>query len=301
MSILGGPEMHKEIEAKTLLSASKNPSSWFGVNYTFNTYRGCEHHCIYCDSRSMCYRIDNFDELIVKRNSVEVLRKELKNKRKKGCLGTGAMSDPYTRSEKDYMITRGCLEAIAEYNYPVHITTKSNLILRDIDLLEEINKIYASVAITITTTDDNLAKIIEPGAPSSSERLKALGVLSELGICTSITMMPILPFIEDTEENILDIVNKASYYGVKHIVPWLGMSLRDRQRDYYYKRLDKSFPGLRIKYEKSFGDRYSCSVRNAKKLYYSLSEACSKYGISLKMPSYHQKVSAVQLSLLNDI
>lgn len=210
------------------------------------------------------------------------------------------MSDPYTRSERHYQLTRGCLEAIAKYRFPIHITTKSNLILRDIDILQEINKIYASVAITITTTDDKLAKIVEPGASSSRDRLKALGILSELGIHTSITMMPILPFLEDTEENILDIVNKANYYGVKNIVPWLGMSLRDRQRDYYYKKLDKHFPGIREKYEKSYGDRYSCSTKNIKRLSYVLSNACSKYGISLKMPTYQSEVTAVQLSFLSN-
>ncbi|NLK94204.1 MAG: radical SAM protein [Clostridiales bacterium] len=291
--------MAKEIEAKVLLSRNKKPGNWFGTHYIFNIYRGCEHHCIYCDSRSLCYRIDNFDEVIVKKNAVELLRKELKSRRKKGTIGTGAMSDPYTKSEKDYLLTRGCLEAIAEYSYPVHITTKSNLILRDIDLLTEINKIYASVAMTITTSDDNLAHIIEPSAPSSTDRFKALGVLSSVGVCTSITMMPILPFIEDTEENILEIVNKADYYGVKHIVPWIGMSLRDRQRDYYYKALDKNFPGVREKYEKKYGDRYSCSSRNIKKLWNILSEACAKYKISLKMPSYEEKITSIQLSLLN--
>lgn len=290
--------MAKEIEAKVLLSKNKKPSSWFGTSYLFNIYRGCEHGCIYCDSRSLCYKVDNFDELIVKKNSVELLHKELKSKRKKGCLGTGAMTDPYTLSEKKYSLTRECLEVIAEHNYPIHLTTKSNLILRDLDILQEINKIYASVAITITTTDDNLAKKIEPHAPSPTDRFKALGILSTLGICTSITMMPILPFIEDTEENILSIVEKADYYGVKHIVPWIGMSLRDRQRDYFYENLDKNFPGIKEKYEKRFGDRYKCSGRNITKLNYALKNACSKYGISLKMPYYENKLSSMQLNLL---
>jgi DNA repair photolyase len=290
--------MTKEIEAKILLSKNKKPSSWFGTSYLFNIYRGCEHGCIYCDSRSLCYKVDNFDELIVKKNAVELLHKELKSKRKKGCLGTGAMTDPYTLSEKKYSFTRGCLEVIAEYNYPIHLTTKSNLILRDLDILQEINKIYASVAITITTTDDNLAKKIEPHAPSSTDRFKVLGILSTLGICTSITMMPILPFIEDTEENIISIVEKADYYGVKHIVPWIGMSLRDRQRDYFYEKLDKNFPGIKEKYKKRFGDRYKCSGRNITKLNYALKNACAKYGISLKMPYYENKVSSIQLDLL---
>lgn len=293
--------MNKEIEAKTLLSNNKHPMGWFGTHYLFNIYRGCEHHCIYCDSRSLCYRIDNFDELMVKKNAPELLKKELKRKRKKDTIGTGSMSDPYTKSEKDYLLTRKCLKVISDYNYPVHITTKSNLILRDLDILQEINKTYASTAITITTSDDHLAKIIEPFAPSSTERFKALGILSTLGICTSITMMPILPFLEDTEKNILDIVNKADYYGVKHIVPWIGMSLRDRQRDYYYKALDKNFPGLRAKYEKRYDNKYTCNSPNARKLYSILAEACNKYNISMKMPYYEEKITAVQLDMLNKI
>lgn len=290
--------MAKEIEAKVLLSKNQKPSSWFGTSYLFNIYRGCEHGCIYCDSRSLCYKLDNFDELIIKKNAVELLNNELKSKRKKGCLGTGAMTDPYTLSENKYSLTRWCLEVIAEHNYPIHLTTKSNLILRDLDILQEINKIYASVAITITTTDDKLAKKIEPYAPSSTDRFKALGILSTLGINTSITMMPILPFIEDTEENIISLVEKADYYGVKHIVPWIGMSLRDRQRDYFYEKLDKNFPGIKEKYEKRFGDRYKCSGRNFTKLNYTLKNACTKYGISLKMPYYENKLSSMQLDLL---
>lgn len=290
--------MIKEIKARVLLSPNKNPSGWFGTKYTFNIYRGCEHKCIYCDSRSLCYQIENFDDVIVKKNAVELLRKELKSKRKKVPLGTGAMSDPYTLSEKNYLLTRGCLETIAQYNYPIHITTKSNLILRDIDILQEINKIYASVAITIIAVDDILSKLIEPAAPTSTERFKALGILSALGICTSITMMPILPFIEDTEENIIGIVEKAHHYGVKYIVPWLGMSLRDRQRAYYYESLDKNFPGIREKYEKCFKDKYNCSTIKINKLSYVLRNVCDKYGISLKMPSYQNKLSFEQLNLL---
>lgn len=216
-------------------------------------------------------------------------------------MATGSMSDPYTKSEKNYLLTRRCLEVISENNYPVHITTKINLILRDIDLLKEINKIYASVAITITTTDDHLSSIIEPGAPSSSDRFKALGLLSTLGITTSITMMPVLPFIEDTEANILDIVNKSSYYGVKHIVPWLGMSLRDIQRDYYYKSLDENFPSLRTKYEKTFKESYNCLARNVSKLNNVLLEASSRYNISLKMLSYHHKLNSTQLNFLDKL
>ncbi|AOZ78205.1 SPL family radical SAM protein [Clostridium pasteurianum] len=293
--------MIKEIEAKSMLSTSKDPSRWFGVKYTFNSYRDCQHQCIYCDSRSECYGIENFDDLIVKINSAELLRKELSSKRKKGTIGTGAMGDPYTPAEKKYELTRKALKVISDYNYPVHLITKSNLVLRDIDILQEINKIYASVAITITTTNDDLARKVEPFASPATDRLKALGVLSKAGIVTSITMMPILPFIEDNEENIINIVNRAAHYGVNHIVPWLGMSLRDRQRAYYYSKLDSMFPGIRKKYEKSFGYKYSCSVNNYKKLSNILQEACNKYNISLKMPSYEHKLSSVQLNLFDKL
>lgn len=293
--------MIRELEAKSILSTCKKPSQWFGVKYTFNIYRGCEHKCIYCDSRSECYGIENFDDLIVKTNAVELLKKELASKRSKGTVGTGAMGDPYTMSEKKYKLTRKALEVISDSNYPVHIITKNNLILRDIEILQEINKIYASVAMTITTTDNELAKKIEPFAPSPIDRMKALGILSMVGICTSITMMPILPFIEDTKENIIDIVKKANYYGVKHIIPWLGMSLRDRQRAYYYNKLDSIFPGIREKYEKRFGYTYNCSVNNYKKLLDILHEACDKYNISLKMPTYEHKLSSVQLNLFDKL
>lgn len=290
--------MINEIQGKVLLSKNKYPSGWFGCNYLFNIYRGCEHKCIYCDSRSLCYRIENFDDLNIKINSASLLENELKSRRKKGTIGTGSMSDPYTLSEKKYMLTRKCLEIILKYNYPVHITTKSNLILRDADILSEINKIYASAAMTITTSDDALSKIIEPYAPSSSDRFKALGVLSSLGICTSITLMPVLPFLEDNEKNILEIVNKADYYGVKHIVPFLGMTMRDRQKAYFYKKLDENFPGIRDKYEKKYNDRYECLDNNIKKLNHLLLDACNKYNISLKMPSYDEKLTNIQLSFL---
>lgn len=290
--------MIQEIQGKVLLSKNKYPSSWFGCKYLFNIYRGCEHKCIYCDSRSLCYRIENFDVLNVKINAPSLLEKELKSRKKKGTIGTGSMSDPYTLSEKKYTLTRKCLEIILKYHHPVHITTKSNLILRDLDIIAEINKIYASVAMTITTSDDNLSKIIEPAAPLSSDRFKALGVLSSIGICTSITLMPVLPFIEDNEKNILDIVNKADYYGVKYIVPFLGMTMRDRQKAYFYKKLDEHFPGIRSKYENRFHNRYKCYDNNIKKLGNILLEASNKYNISLKMPSYDKQLTNIQLSFL---
>lgn len=290
--------MIKEIQAKRILNRSKHPSGWFGVVYGMNIYRGCQHNCIYCDSRSECYRIDNFDDIIVKTNAPELLDKELRNKRKRWTVGTGAMSDPYMPIEKDYELTKQCLEIIDKYNFPLQVTTKSNLILRDIKLLKSINKVYACVAITITTADDALAKKIEPNAPPPSERFKALGILSSIGIRTCITMMPILPYIEDSKENIAQIVDKANQYGVKSIVPSFGVTLRDRQRAYYYKELDKKFPGLRQKYEKRYKNYYGCSCNNYKALKQVFYEKCNKYHVEPKMPSYVKENTKEQLSFL---
>lgn len=293
--------MIKEIEAKTILSYNKNPSGWFGVKYGMNIYRGCQHGCIYCDSRSSCYQIENFDDIIVKINAIDLLKKELLHKRIKGTVGTGAMSDPYIPIEKDYKLTMQALKVIADYRYPVHITTKSNLILRDIDILQEINKIFASVAITITTIDDDLSKRVEPYAPTSTERFQAIGILSTLGISVGITMMPILPFIEDNEENIVGIVKSASEYGAKFIYPALGMTLREGQREYYYNKLDRLFPGLKEKYQRKYGNKYSCSINNYTRIKNAFYEACNKYGMTTKVPTYDNKVTAVQMSLFEEL
>ncbi|HOV26931.1 MAG TPA: radical SAM protein [Pseudobacteroides sp.] len=292
--------MIKEIKAKTILSTVKNPSSWFGVMYNMNIYRGCEHKCIYCDSRSECYRIESFDDIEVKVNAVDLLDLELSKKRKKGTVGTGAMSDPYTPIEKQYRLTQKALKVLAENRYPVHITTKSNLILRDVDILQEINKIHASVAFTITTTDNTIAQKVEPNAPSPIERLNAMGVLSTLGICTGITMMPILPFIEDNTNNIIEIVKLAKEFGASFIYPSFGMTLRDRQRNYYYEKIERLFPGVKEKYEKSYGNYYCCNSKSVSKLKEAFFESCNKYGVSTKIPTYANKLTSIQLSLFND-
>ena len=211
-----------------------------------NLYRGCEHHCIYCDSRSECYQIEDFDgELLVKVNAIDLLRQELASKRVKGVIGTGAMQDPYTPSEARLNMTGQALEVIAEWRYPVHIITKSDLILKDLDTLRRINEVHASVCFTVTTADDELGKKVEPGAPLVSDRFRAARVLAEQGIQVGLTLMPVLPFIEDNEENIAAIMARAHENGVSFVVPWFGMSMRRGQREYFYRKLDELFPGLR--------------------------------------------------------
>ncbi len=276
-----------EVEATNILTTTKNPSAWFGVKYNMNVYRGCEHKCIYCDSRSECYRINRFDtELLVKKNAPFLLRKELSHKKAKGIIGTGAMSDPYTYYEEKSLVMRKCLEVISEFKYPLNIITKSNLILRDLDLLEQISKAGACVVFTITTTDDTLSKIVEPYAPLPSKRLKAMKILSEKGIKVGVTLMPVLPFLEDTEKNILSVVREVKKYGGNFIIPGFGVTLRDRQRDYFYKELEKSFPNLKEKYEKKYGNNYSCSPDNVKVLKSIFEKECSILGLETKMRDF---------------
>jgi DNA repair photolyase len=280
--------MIKEIQAKTLLARVKGPDDCFGLYYNMNLYRGCQHQCIYCDSRSECYQIEDFDhDVLVKANAIELLRRELAGKRVVGTIGTGSMNDPYMPLEKDIRLTRRALEVIAESGFPVHVITKSDLVVRDMDLLEEISrKTYAAVTFTITTADDSLSKKLEPGAPVSSRRLAALQALSLRGILTGITLMPVLPFIEDTEENIHAIVSMGEAAGARYILPAFGMTLRDRQRAYYYDKLDLLFPGLRARYEKTYGERYYAPARNARRLGQVFTELCESLGIATKMPVF---------------
>jgi DNA repair photolyase len=289
-------QMIQEIKAKVLLSHVKQPDAWFGLKYNMNLYRGCQHQCIYCDSRSECYQIKNFSDILVKVNAIELLRKELASKRVKGVIGTGSMNDPYMPLEEKLNLTGRALEVIAQYRFPAHIITKSDLVLKDLATLDRINQVYAAVSFTITTADDELAKKVEPGASLVSERFRAMEVLASHGILTGVAMMPILPFIEDSQENITQIINRAYECGAKYIIPWFGMSLRDRQRAYYYDKLDRLFPGMRKKYEKRFGNQYHCPINNAARLEKVFSQLCSRYGIASRIKQY-QAETATQLRL----
>ncbi|HTX92284.1 MAG TPA: radical SAM protein [Anaerolineales bacterium] len=279
--------MIRDIQAKTILSRVKGEDDWFGLYYNFNLYRGCQHQCIYCDSRSECYQIEDFNhDVLVKVNAIDLLRRELAGKRVIGTIGTGSMNDPYMPLEAERRLTRQALEAIAEFHFPIHIITKSDLVLRDLDLLKEIGRVYAAVSFTVTTAEDALSKKLEPGAPASSRRLAAMKTLSENGILTGVTLMPILPFIEDTPENIGAILRLAHENGAGYIIPAFGMTLRDRQRSYYYEKLDHHFPGLRTRYERAFGERYSAKARDHFALEKLFGETCRKYELAARMPVF---------------
>jgi len=273
--------MIKEISAKTLVSRVSGIDSFFGLDYGLNLYRGCQHRCIYCDSRSLCYGIDNFDgDVLVKVNAIELLHAELPRKRRRGIIGTGSMNDPYMPAEEQMTLTRRALETIAAYEFGVHVITKSDLVLRDIDVLKRIARVSAAVSLTITTIDDSLSMIIEPGAPPSSQRFRAMKQLSQAGIETRLALMPTLPFIEDTWENVSALIEQAHVCGARTIIPWFGMSMRDRQREYFYARLDESFPGLSNRYEATYGASHACPSLRSKELQRRAHELCARLGIA---------------------
>ena len=272
------------VKIKTILSKVNYGEQWYGVDFNMNLYRGCSHGCIYCDSRSNCYHIDNFDVPKGKENALLILEKELSKKSNHGVVGIGSMSDTYNPQELKYEQTRKALKLLSKYNFGVSIDTKSDLILRDLDLLKEINvKNNVIIKFTITTPSDKLSKIIEPNVCVSSKRFEAIKTLSENGIFTGIMMNPVLPFITDNEKDIKELVRLAHESGAKFIQTFMGMTLRENQKDYYYEKLDKHFKGLKEKYIKYYGERYNCAVLNYKELYKVFTNECDKYGILYNM------------------
>ena len=266
------------VDAKGILTGN---SGYYGMN----VYRGCTHGCIYCDSRSSCYQFTHlFEDVEVKQNAPELLEKELKSKRRKCMIGTGSMSDPYMHCEEKLFLTRKCLEIILKYGFGAAVLTKSDRILRDIDLLDEINRSAKCVVqMTLTTYDDNLCRIVEPNVCNTKRRIQVLEEMRERGIPTVVWLTPILPFLNDTEENIAAILEECVRVGVKGIVCYnMGLTLRDGDREYYYAALDKYFPGMKEKYRKRYGNAYELPSPNAGNLMKILYEICSKNEILSK-------------------
>ncbi len=247
-----------------------------------NIYRGCTHGCIYCDSRSRCYQFAHpFEDVEVKQNAPELLEKALRGKRKTCMIGTGAMSDPYMHCEEQLCLTRKCLEIILKYGFGVAVQTKSDRILRDVDLLDRINRsVKCVVQITLTTYDDNLCRLVEPNVCNTKRRIEVLEQMKERNIPTVVWLTPVLPFINDTEENIVAILNECIRVGVKGIICFdMGLTLREGDREYYYAALDKFFPGLKQKYIECYGNAYELPSPNAKSLMELFRKICSNNGI----------------------
>ena len=247
-----------------------------------NLYRGCTHGCIYCDSRSRCYHMDHdFEDIEVKENAIELLEKALRSKRKKCMIGTGAMADPYIPLELELGNVRKALELIYKYGFGVTLQTKSDRILRDLDLLSRINKLTKCVVqMTLTTYDDDLCRKIEPNVCVTSERVRVLKILRDSGIPTVVWLCPILPFINDTEENIagiMDYCTDAKVYGV--ICFGMGLTLREGNREYFYRQLDRCFPGLKDRYIYEYGSQYEVRSRNHESLMKLFRDKCDGSGI----------------------
>ncbi|MBQ4110691.1 MAG: radical SAM protein [Clostridia bacterium] len=260
------------VNSKTILSARNG----------MNLYRGCTHGCIYCDSRSKCYHMEHdFEDIEIKENAVSLLEKALKSKRKKCMIGTGSMTDPYIPLEESVGNLRKCLELIYENGFGFTVITKSTGILRDLDLLKKINeKTKCVVQMTLTTFDEKLARIVEPNVSTTKERFEALKLFRDNGIPTVVWLCPILPFINDTEENLLGILNYCKEAGVYGIISFgMGMTLREGNREYFYKELDKSFPHLKEKYIKTYGESYELLSPNHYKLMKIFREFCKKNNI----------------------
>lgn len=260
------------VDAKGILSAKNG----------MNIYRGCTHGCIYCDSRSECYQMNHaFEDIEVKQNCVTLLEKALQSKRKKCMIGTGNMSDPYMHCEEKLELMRRCLEVIERYEFGVAVQTKSDRILRDLPLLSKINKnAKAVVQTTFTTYDEELCKLIEPNVCTTKKRFEMLLAMKEEGIPTVVWIDPILPFINDTQENLDGLLEYCIQAKVKGVICFgIGMTLRNGNREYFYQKLDEHFPGLRSKYQETYGHAYELASPNARQLFQRLQTTCKAHNI----------------------
>ena len=269
-----GETMHFT-DAKGILTGSKG-------RYGMNIYRGCSHGCIYCDSRSTCYQFTHdFEDIEVKQNAPELLEQALRSKRQKAMIGTGSMSDPYMHCEEKLQLTRKCLEIICRYGFGAAIQTKSDRILRDLDLLEEINrKAKCVVQMTLTTWDDRLCGILEPHVCNTKRRVEVLEEMQKRGIPTVVWMTPILPFINDTPENVTAILEACARTGVRGVICFgMGLTLREGDREYYYAALDRHFPGLKERYARTYGNAYEIPSPDSERLMKLFEDFCREHGM----------------------
>lgn len=276
----------KTIKAKSILQKVRyDNAQWFGIDYNMNLYKGCCHGCIYCDSRSDCYRIDKFDEVRVKFDALAILNRELRSRRNKGVVGIGAMSDTYNPFERELEITRGALQLIDQYGFGVSIDTKGALVTRDIDVLQRISQQHSAIVkLTVTTTDDALASIIEPGAPSPSRRLAALRELANANLFCGILFTPLLPHITDDDASIESMVEAAHQAGARFIYSMGGVTMRTGQKEYFLDHLKAVSPSLPQRYREEFGDRYLCNSPRKREALALLRKLCKEAGLLYRMP-----------------
>lgn len=289
--------------AKHLLSpVHGSMDDFFYADWNMNIYRGCSHGCIYCDSRSVCYQIDQFDMVREKSNALALLEEELRSKRTSGVITMGSMSDPYNPLEKKLEMTRNALELIRKYRFGAAFTTKSSLCARDASLLAEISR-HAPVCarMTVTCADDELCRKIEPHVSVSSERFAAIHTLANHGVFSGVWLNPVLPYLTDTEENIRRIVKMTADHGGRFVVCFFGMTLRTGNREYFYTALERDFHGIRDKYLRQYGNDYVLKTPRASKLYDVFRDECTRNGLHWRFSDINREMFAhmpVQTSFL---
>lgn len=272
------------IPARQIVTRSKEDGSFYGYDYNMNIYRGCCHGCIYCDSRSECYHVDDFDRVRAKKDALEIIGRELRAKRSGGVISTGAMSDPYNPFEQEYELTRGALELIDRYQFGISVLTKSPLIARDVGLLQRIaHHSVVSAKMTITAANDALCQQLEPHVAPASVRFGAIRTLADAGLFTGIAVVPVLPFLTDSDENIRALVGMAAAAGAKYVYLESGVTLRMNQRDYFYQQLDKLFPGMTDEYILTYGNLYRCTTPRHRAVRKVLAEECRRQGLLYKL------------------
>jgi DNA repair photolyase len=237
----------------------------------------------------------------VKEDALTMLREELRRKRKPGLVSTGAMSDPYNPYEKELEVTRGAFLLLKQYGFGAGFTTKSALAARDAGVLFDIQRTApVRACFSITCAEDALSLALEPNASPTSKRFEALETLSRKGVFAGVWLNPVLPFLTDTEENILSIVRRTRECGGRFIVCHFGMTLRTGNREYFYEALDKNFPGMKTKYAQSFGLDYECFSQRAKELEAVYTKECCRLNLSYRFPDINKAMfekQSRQLSL----
>lgn len=293
--------MYEKINASSLLIRNKQPSQWFDIAWNFNIYRGCPHACIYCDSRADCYQVGDFERLKVKVNALELLNEELSGKRHKATIGTGSMSDPYNPFEKDLKLTRGALAILAQKGFPLHLNTKGDMLVRDLDLFQEINfHSFCSIAFSFTTCDDELAAKLEPFAPLPSKRLKAMAELTKNGIYCGALFTPMLPFITDNEHNIINSLQQIADSGASYAFSWFALSLKKGVREHYLGALTALFPTEAERFVQHFGNRSECQTPRYNHISEFFGDTCIQLGLKYRMQdiqSYEKNLAAEQLTI----
>lgn len=282
------------VPARQLLTpTAKDDITFFYQDYNLNLYRGCSHGCIYCDSRSVCYQLKRFDTVRAKENALELLRSELRTKKSPGIVSMGSMSDPYNPFEQQMKLTQGALQLLKEFRFGVGYATKSDLAARDASLLKEIsyhNGVRATFS--ITCAKDALCAKLEPNAPLTSKRFQAMAAISKEGLFTGTWLNPMVPFLTDDDDNLLDLLRMTKEAGGQYVVCFFGMSLRTGSREYFFQAIDRTFPGLRHQYTETFGNDYIITSPRADHLYAIFKAECKRLGLLYRFTDINQAMMA---------